>query len=78
MTRNSFKNLIEEVLGVTPNALTASDTRETVEGWTSVADVQILTSVVSELGLEMDADLVQAETLGELLDALEEKGAFSA
>ena len=78
MTRNSFKNLIEEVLGVTPNALTASDTRETVEGWTSVADVQILTAVVSELGLEMDADLVQAETLGELLDALEEKGAFSA
>ena len=78
MTRNSFKNLIEEVLGVAPNALTASDTRETVEGWTSVADVQILTSVVSELGLEMDADLVQAETLGELLDALEEKGAFSA
>ena len=78
MTRNSFKNLIEEVLGVPLNALTASDTRETVEGWTSVADVQILTSVVSELGLEMDADLVQAETLGELLDALEEKGAFSA
>ena len=78
MTRNSFKNLIEEVLGVTPNALTASDTRETVEGWTSVADVQILTAVVSELGLEMDADLVQAETLGELLDGLEEKGAFSA
>ena len=78
MTRNSFKNLIEEVLGVTPNALTDSDTRETVEGWTSVADVQILTSVVSELGLEMDADLVQAETLGELLDGLEEKGAFSA
>ncbi len=57
MIRNSFKILIEEVLGVTPNALTASDTRETVEVWTSVADVQNLPSVVSELGLEMDANL---------------------
>ena len=57
MTRISFKNLIEDVLGVAPEALKASDTRKTVEGWTSVAGVQILTSFVSGLGLEMDADL---------------------
>ena len=77
MTRDSFKSLMEEVLGVSAGALQDSDTRDTVEGWTSVADVQILTAITSELGLEMDAEIVQAETVGELLSALEDKDAFA-
>ena len=77
MTRDSFKSLMEEVLGVNAGTLQDSDTRDTVEGWTSVADVQVLTAIATELGLEMDADLVQAESVGELLEALEEKGAFA-
>ena len=69
---------MEEVLGVYAGALQDSDTRDTVEGWTSVADVQILTAISSELGLEMDAEMVQAESVEELLQALEDKGAFAS
>ena len=55
-----------------------SDSRETIESWSSIADVQILAMIASETGMEPEADLVQAETVGDLLRVLEERNAFSA
>ena len=76
MTRLSFQTMLEEILDVPSGSLRESDTRDTVAGWTSVADVQILAVASSELGVEADGELVQAETVGELLDVLDGRGAF--
>jgi len=57
--------------------LQESDSRETVASWSSIADVQILTTITSEFGLEPDMALLEAETVSDLLDALETKNAFS-
>lgn len=77
MTRLDFKSAMEEILGLRHGALKDSDTRDTVESWTSVADVQILTFISTELGLEPEAELVQAETYGDLVNTLVERGALT-
>jgi acyl carrier protein len=78
MTRSGFKAALEEILEMPRGSLQDSDSRETVGSWSSIADVQILTTITSEFGLEPDVALLEAETVGDLLDALETKNAFSA
>jgi acyl carrier protein len=78
MTRSGFKTSLEEILGVPAGALRDSDSRDTIATWSSVADVQILTSITSEFGLEPDAELLEAETVGDLLGILDSRGIFSA
>ena len=77
MTRSAFKTTLEEILQIPRGSLKESDSRETVANWSSIADVQILTTITSEFGLEPDMALLEAETVGDLLDALETKTAFS-
>jgi acyl carrier protein len=76
MTKASFQSALEEIFDIPKGSLQSTDSRDTVEGWTSIADVQVLTTISTEFGLEPDADLLQAETVGDLLQALQEKGAF--
>jgi acyl carrier protein len=78
MTRSAFKIALEEILAAPPGSLKDSDSRETVETWSSIADVQILTSISSEFGLEPDAQLLEAETVGDLLEILDSRNAFSS
>jgi acyl carrier protein len=78
MTRSAFKIALEEILAALPGSLKDSDSRETVATWSSIADVQILTSISSEFGLEPDAQLLEAETVGELLEILDSRNAFSS
>ena len=61
---------------VSPGTLSENDTRKTVEKWSSLVDVEILTVVSTEFGI--DAELLEYESIGELLSLLEEQGAFSA
>jgi acyl carrier protein len=68
---------MEEILQMPRGSLKESDSRETVASWSSIADVQILTTITSEFGLEPDMALLEAETVSDLLDALETKNAFS-
>ena len=75
MTRGAFKTLLEEILRVTPGSLAESDTRETVESWSSLVDVEIMTVVGAELGV--DSELLEYETVGELLDLLEGQQVFT-
>ena len=77
MTRSAFKTALEEILEIPRGSLKESDSRETVASWSSIADVQILTTITSEFGLEPDMALLEAETVSDLLDALETKNAFS-
>ena len=77
MTRSAFKTALEEILQMPRGSLKESDSRETVASWSSIADVQILTTVTSEFGLDPDMALLEAETVGDLLEALDTKNAFS-
>jgi hypothetical protein len=76
MTRSAFKALLEEILRVRPGELSESDSRESVEYWSSLADVEILTVTASELGV--DLELLEYETIGELFTLLDERRAFAA
>jgi acyl carrier protein len=78
MTRSGFKLVLEDILAVPRGSLTDADNRETVETWSSIADVQILTSITSEFGLEPEAELLEAETIGDLLKILENRNIFSS
>ena len=76
MTRSSFYTLLEDILQVPHGSLKESDSRATVSTWSSLADVQILTVVSSEFGIEPDAPLMEAVTVGELVRLLEARNAF--
>jgi acyl carrier protein len=77
MTKPAFVGTLEDILGLAPGALQATDTRETVAGWSSLTDVTILTVIFSELGIEAEDDLLDYNSVGDLLDILERLNAFS-
>jgi acyl carrier protein len=77
MTRGAFVTTLEETLGVEPGALKLTDTRESVKGWSSLTDVTILTVIFSELGIEAEDDLLDYQTVGDLLEILDSRDAFS-
>ncbi len=76
MTQSWFLRAMEEILGVPTRSLRGEDSRETVAGWTSLADVQIFSLIASEFGIEPDVEVIEAETVGDLLLRLRERGAF--
>ena len=77
MTRAAFRSMLEEILSVSPGSLQDSDTRDTVQDWSSLVDVQIITVIGSELALEEDIELMSFDTVGELLDELDQRSAFT-
>jgi acyl carrier protein len=76
MTRSGFLRAMEEMLGVASRTLREEDTRHSVAQWTSLADVQIFALIAGEFGIEPDAELIEAETVGDLLRCLESRSAF--
>ena len=70
MTRSGFMQALEEILGVPTRTLRDEDSRQTVSNWTSLADVQIFSLVTSEFGIETDEELIEAETVGDLVRVL--------
>jgi hypothetical protein len=78
MTRSGFKASLEDVFGVPSGSLRDSDSRDTIAAWSSVVDVQILTMITSEFGLEPDSQLLEAESVGDLLSVLDDAGVFPA
>jgi hypothetical protein len=77
MTRDAFIATLGDTLGVPPESLRSTDTRETVKGWSSLTDVTILTVIFSELGIEAEEDLLDYKSVGELLEILDRKRAFA-
>ena len=78
MTRADFQAGVEDILEVPRGSLKDSDSRDTIESWSSIADVQIVTYLSSELGIEPDAELIEAETFGDLVKKLEEMRVIAA
>jgi acyl carrier protein len=76
MTRATFRSLLEEILDVPPGTLQDTDTRDTVEDWSSLVDVKILALVASETGVQPDRSLQEFDSVGELLSMLEQRGAL--
>jgi hypothetical protein len=76
MTRSGFIEGLEEVLGLPKRTLKEDDTRETVASWTSLADARIFALIHDQFGLEPDQELIEAESVEDLVGALENKGAF--
>lgn len=74
MTRVALQSAIEDLFGVPGGSLKDSDSRDTIEGWSSIEDVNLLALIQSESGIDASAELLQAETIGELIGALEQKG----
>jgi hypothetical protein len=78
MTRAAFRSMLEEIFSVAPGSLQDSDTRDTVQDWSSLVDVQIMTVMGSELALDEDPELISFDSVGEMLDELEQRGAFTS
>ena len=76
MTRTDFVRALEEILGLDRGTLREDSSRDTVEEWTSLADVQIFSLIESEFGVEPSEELISAETIGDLLRILQNQGAF--
>ena len=64
------------MLGVEPRTLREQDSRHNVAQWTSLADVQIFFLITSEFGIEPDGEMIEAETVGDLLRVLQSRGCF--
>ncbi len=77
MTRSDFQSAVEEILELPRGALKDSDDRDSIATWTSLADVQILTFISSEFGLEPEAEMMEAATFGDLVRQLEDKRVLS-
>lgn len=77
MTRAAFQNALANILDVPRSALRDADTRDTLANWTSLADVKILTMINSEFGIEPDAELLSAESIGDLLAELDRRQVFA-
>ncbi len=78
VTKADFQAVVEDILEVPRGSLQDGDSRDSIESWSSVADVQIVTYLASELGIEPDAELIEAETFGDLVRKLEQMRVLSA
>ena len=74
MTVSEFQTAVEEILDVPRGSMKESDTRDTVASWSSLADVKIVAWLSSECGIEPEAELMEAETFGDMLSYLKTKG----
>ena len=76
MTRNGFRELIADFLGVSASELPDTTEKESVESWSSLVDVQIAMVIQTELGAEPTAEMLEADTVGNLLNLLESAKLF--
>ena len=78
MTRAEFQSAVEDILKVPRGSLKPSDSRDTIQAWSSFADVEIVEFIEQNMGLEPEAALMEAESFGDLLSELDARHAFDA
>ena len=78
MTVSEFQTAVEEILDVPRGSIKESDSRDSIASWSSLADVKIVALLASESGIELDSELMEAETFGEMLALLKRVGALKA
>jgi acyl carrier protein len=77
MTRIEFQHAVEDILKVPRGSLKETDSRETIESWSSFSDVEIVEFIEAKFGVEPEADLMEADTFGDILKNLESKQVFA-
>ncbi len=77
MTKAEFRKTLEDLIAPDSGSLKDSDTRDTVENWSSLVDVQIFAIIASDLGLEPDDEITNYTSVGELLEILDRRKIFS-
>lgn len=77
MTKPEFQAAVEALFKVPPGSLKTSDSRDTIAGWESFVDVDLLALIEKEFGIEAESEIMEQETYGDLVKLLEAKGAFS-
>ena len=69
--------MLEDILLVPPGGLQDTDGRDSVPDWSSLSDVQILALITGELGVQPDEELLNFESVGQLMTMLDRRGAFT-
>jgi acyl carrier protein len=59
-------------------SLKPTDSRDTIEGWQSFVDVDLLSLIENQFGIQAESEIVEQETFGDLVQFLESKGAFGS
>jgi acyl carrier protein len=78
MTRLEFQNAAEDMFKIPRGSLKPTDSRETIEGWQSFVDVDLLSLIENQFGIQAESEIVEQETFGDLVRFLESKGAFGS
>ena len=78
MTRIEFQHAVEDILKVPRGSLKETDSRDTIETWSSFSDVEIVEFIERTFGVAPEAELMEAETFGDILKNLEHKRVFAA
>lgn len=76
MTRLEFQNAAEDLFKIPHGSLKPTDSRDTIQGWESFVDVDLLNLIEKEFGIEAEAEIMEQETFGDLVRLLDAKGAF--
>jgi acyl carrier protein len=76
MTRLEFQNAAEDMFKIPRGSLKPTDSRDTIEGWQSFVDVDLLSLIENQFGIQAESEIVEQETFGDLVQFLESKGAF--
>jgi acyl carrier protein len=78
MTRLEFQNAAEDMFKIPRGSLKPTDSRDTIEGWQSFVDVDLLSLIENQFGIQAESEIVEQETFGDLVQFLESKGAFGS
>ena len=65
-----LKQLVAEVLKVPPDEISADSGLQVTPGWDSMAHVSILVAIEREFGIEVNEELMNCRTVGELAEKL--------
>lgn len=77
MTRIEFQHAVEDILKVRRGTLKETDGRDTIEEWSSFTDVEIVELIEQSFGVVPEADLLEADTFGDILRNLDDKRVFT-
>ena len=77
MTKLEFQSAAEDLFKIPRGSLKPGDSRDTVKGWESFVDADLLNLIEKEFGIEAESEITEQETFGDLVELLESKGAFS-
>jgi len=77
MTKLEFQHTFEDLVKLPHGSVQLTDSRATIKAWESFVDVDLLVIIEKELNIQVEAEIMEQETFGDLVRLLESKGAFA-